>query len=399
MTGWILMIGGSLVAAIGTTVAVGAAGIGRLELMRWISRHLRGAAVASKLADKPVRMLRVATAIGTIGVLTAGMGFAALLPDTTGTIKAALVLLAGVPIIAVLAYGIPRTIGQRWCEPVVRLADPWMVRADWLLRPLLPGSRTPRGAALAEVLRAGSAEDLLEPAEVAVISGVIDFTRRSVRDVMTPRTDVVAVPTGASVEEIARTFAESGYARLPVYDDSLDHIAGMIYAFDLLKVAPGSELPIRPVTIAPGSKPCAEVLLELQRERHQMAIVLDEYGGTAGIATIRDLLELLVGDIFEEVGSSELLDGASEVLQLDGAASSEEITTRFGVLLPGDSETIGGFLARAAGRIPHPGDRFTLNGLEFDVLAASPTRIERVAVRRGPVQTVLLASSPDERRS
>ncbi|MCZ6858077.1 MAG: hypothetical protein O7F70_08770, partial [Gemmatimonadetes bacterium] len=77
MTGWILLIGGSLVAAIGTTVAVAAAGVGRLELMRWISRHLRGAAVASTLADKPVRMLRVATAVGTIGVLTAGMGFAA----------------------------------------------------------------------------------------------------------------------------------------------------------------------------------------------------------------------------------------------------------------------------------------------------------------------------------
>ncbi len=390
MSGWILLIGGSLVAAIGTTVAVAAAGVGRLELMRWISRHLRGAAVASTLADKPVRMLRVATAVGTIGVLTAGMGFAALLPSTTGVIAAALVLLTGVPMISILAYGIPRTIGQRWCEPVVRLADPWMTRVSWLLRPLLPASRTSRGTALPEVLRAGSAEDLLEPGEVTVISGVIDFTRRSVRDVMTPRPDVVAVPLGASIADIARTFAESGYSRLPVYDDSLDHITGMIYAFDLLKVTPGSELPIRPVTITPGSKPCAEVLLELQRERHQMAIVLDEYGGTDGIATIGDLLELLVGDIFEETESSKLPDETAEVLELDGAASSNDITTRFGVSLPGDAETIGGFLARAAGRIPHPGERFTLNGLEFDVLAASPTRIERIAVRRGPVKTVPL---------
>jgi CBS domain containing-hemolysin-like protein len=335
-------------------------------------------------------MLRVATAVGTIGVLTAGMGFAALLPSTTGVIAAALVLLTGVPIISILAYGIPRTIGQRWCEPVVRLADPWMTRVSWLLRPLLPASRSSRGTALPEVLRAGSAEDLLEPGEVTVISGVIDFTRRSVRDVMTPRPDVVAVPMGASIADIARTFAESGYSRLPVYDDSLDHITGMIYAFDLLKVTPGSELPIRPVTITPGSKPCAEVLLELQRERHQMAIVLDEYGGTDGIATIADLLELLVGDIFEETESSKLPDETAEVLELDGAASSNDITTRFGVSLPGDAETIGGFLARAAGRIPHPGERFTLNGLEFDVLAASPTRIERIAVRRGPVKTVPL---------
>jgi CBS domain containing-hemolysin-like protein len=393
---WIFLLGGLAVAAFGTTVAVGAAAVGRVQLMRWISRHLRGAAVASTLLARPGRLLRVATAVGTIGVLTAGMGLAAFMPSTTVPVTAALILVGAVPVVSLLAYGIPRAIGQRWCEAVVRRAGPWMERLSWLLRPVLPGSSSARATDLAEVLRAGSAEDLLEPGEVTVIAGVLDFTRRPVRDVMTPRPEVVALPVGASLEEVGRTFAESGYSRLPVYSDSLDNITGMIYAFDVLKVAPAGELPIRPVTVTPGSKPCAEVLLELQRERRHLAVVLDEFGGTDGIASIEDLLELLVGDIFEESEQLEVLDTPEPVLEFDGAAPSSEVTSRFGVALPGDSETIGGFLARAAGRIPHPGDRFTLNGLEFDVLAASPTRIERIAVRRGPVKAVSLEGSSPE---
>ena len=127
-----------------------------------------------------------------------------------------------------------------------------------------------------------------------------------------------------------------------------------------------------------------------------MAVVLDEFGGTAGIVTLQDLLELLVGDIFEE---GELLDSApthTEVLELDGDAPSSEVAHAFDVVLPEDSETIGGLLAREAGRIPSPGDRFTMRGLEFDVLASSPTRIERIAVRRGPVRTVALPSHRSE---
>jgi CBS domain containing-hemolysin-like protein len=393
---WTLLLGGLVVAAFGTTVAVGAAAVGRLQLMRWISRHLRGAAVASTLLARPGRLLRVATAVGTIGVLTTGVGLAAFMPSATVPLTAVLIFVGAVPVVSLLAYGIPRAVGQRWCEAVVRRAGPWMERMAWLLRPVLPGSGSTRGTALAEVLRAGSAEDLLEPGEVSVISGVLDFTRRPVRDVMTPRTEVVALHEGASLEEVGRTFAESGYSRLPIYRDSLDNITGMIYAFDVLKIAPASELPIRPVTVTPGSKPCAEVLLALQRERRQLAVVLDEFGGTDGIASIEDLLELLVGDIFEEPERPDTGETTESILELDGAASSNEVTNRFGVVLPGDSETIGGFLAKAAGRIPHPGDRFTLNGLEFDVLAASPTRIERIAVRRGPVMPVALEGSSPE---
>ena len=391
MSAWLVFLAGVVAAALGTTVAVSAAAVSRVELTRWISQRLRGAAVASALIARPSSLFRGAAAIGALGALAAGLGFGALAAGTPPFARGAILLLGGIPLVAVVSYAIPRAVGQLWSEPIVRRAGPWIERLSVLFRPVIPGSTRPgSGAKLSEVLRAGSAEDFLEPGEVSVISGVLDFTQRPVRDVMTPRTEVVALPEGATLYDVGRLFAESGYSRLPVYHDSLDHIVGMIYAFDLLKVSPGGQLPVRPVTVAPGSKPSAELLLELQRERRQLAVVLDEFGGTAGIVTIEDLLELLVGDIFEEGEVRDVPQRSADVLQLDGAAPTSEVANRFGVMLPGDAETIGGLLVQQAGRIPHPGDRFTLNGLEFDVLAASPTRIERIAVRRGPVRTVSL---------
>ncbi|MCH7714909.1 MAG: HlyC/CorC family transporter [Gemmatimonadetes bacterium] len=394
---WLAIVGGLTAAALGTTVAVAAAAVSRLELTRWISQRLRGAAVASATIAKPGSLMRVASAVAAVGILTAGLGLAALVRDLSGIMKVGLLLFGAVPLVAVVCYAVPRAVGQQWCEPIVRRAGPWMRRLAVVVRPLIPGSWEDRATDFADMLRAGSAEDFLEPEEVSIISGVLDFTQRPVRDVMTPRTDVVALEEGALLSDVGRLFDESGYSRLPVYQDSFDHIVGMVYAFDLLKVEPGGQLPIRPVAVTPGSKPCAELLVQLQRERRQLAVVLDEFGGTAGIATFEDLLEVLVGDIFEEGEGASLPPGSSaDVVELDGSTLSSDVANRFGIRLAADVETIGGLLAREAGRIPNAGDRFILKGLEFDVLAASPTRVERIAVRRGPVRTERLTSgTPD----
>ncbi len=397
MSIWVAIAGGLAVAALGTTVAVGAAAVSRLELTRWISQRLRGAAVASVLIVKPGSLMRVASAVAAVGILTAGLGLAALVRDLSSMTKVGLLLFGAVPLVAVVAYAVPRAVGQQWCEAIVRRAGPWMRRLAVVFRPLIPGSWEGGATDFADMLRAGSAEDFLEPEEVSIISGVLDFTQRPVRDVMTPRTDVVALEEGALLSDVGRLFDESGYSRLPVYQDSFDHIVGMVYAFDLLKVEPGGQLPIRPVAVTPGSKPCAELLVQLQRERRQLAVVLDEFGGTAGIATIEDLLEVLVGDIFEEGEGTSLPPGSSaDVVELDGSTLSSDVANRFGIRLAADVETIGGLLAREAGRIPNAGDRFILKGLEFDILAALPTRVERIAVRRGPVKTVTLTSGTPE---
>jgi CBS domain containing-hemolysin-like protein len=226
-----------------------------------------------------------------------------------------------------------------------------------------------------------------------MVGGVMAFSARPVREVMTPRTDIVAIEENAPLEEIRLVFAGSGYSRIPVFRETLDDIVGMLHAFDLFKLQPGDPLPIRPVAVTPASRSCGDLLLDMQRERRHLAVVLDEFGGTLGIATLEDLLEELVGEIFdehdEEVHAAPGAMGA--VFETDGNVSHEAIQERFGVLLPsGRATTIGGLLVEWAGRIPSAGERFVVRGLEFDVIQASPTRIDRLLIRSSPTPAVPL---------
>jgi CBS domain containing-hemolysin-like protein len=218
--------------------------------------------------------------------------------------------------------------------------------------------------------------------EIVVLAGVLTFTERTVREVMTPRTEIVALDETALARDAAVLFRESGYSRLPVYRDSLDHITGMAYVFDLLKVGAWERLPVRPVLAVPATRRCADLLFDMQRERRQLAVVLDEFGGTAGMVTLEDLLEELVGEISDETDTTVADPGIeADLLEVDGTVGVQEIATRFGVTLPGGRETIGGVLATALGRIPRMGERIVLGGLEFDVLRAGPTRVDRLVVR------------------
>ncbi len=192
-------------------------------------------------------------------------------------------------------------------------------------------------------------------------------------------------------------FLESGYSRLPVYRESLDHLIGMIYAFDLLKIAPGAELPLRPIATAPASKRASHLLFEMQRDRRQIAVVLDEYGGTAGIVTFEDLLEELIGEIFDEhdglAGLATTPGAPVQLMEVSGGAPVEDVVAAFDVNLPDTAETVSGLLTRLAGRIPNTGERYLVAGLEFDVLDATPNRLERVLIRRGPVPLVSLGGT------
>ena len=218
-----------------------------------------------------------------------------------------------------------------------------------------------------------------------MIGGVMTFSQRQVREVMTPRTDIVAVADDASLAAISAAFADSGYSRMPVYRDTLDEIVGMLHAFDLFKLVSGDPLPIRPVAVTPATRACGDLLLDMQRERRHLAVVIDEFGGTLGIATLEDLLEELVGEIFDEHDGQVPADSSSvaAILEADGSTPLETVEDRFGVTLPHlRSTTLAGLLAEAAGRIPAAGERFLLGALEVDVVQASPMRIERLLVRR-----------------
>jgi CBS domain containing-hemolysin-like protein len=222
------------------------------------------------------------------------------------------------------------------------------------------------------------------------------FSVRPVREVMTPRTDIVAIEEHAALEDIRAVFAQSGYSRIPVIRGTLDDIVGMLHAFDLFKLRAGDPLPVRPVAVTPASRACGDLLLDMQRERRHFAVVIDEFGGTLGIATLEDLLEELVGEIFDEHDDavSDAAPGGPALLETDGNLSPTAIEERFGVTLPpGRSTTIAGLLAEWAGRIPNAGERFLVRGLEFDVVQASPTRIERLLIRAGAAAPVALPTA------
>jgi putative hemolysin len=375
MTGWAVVALGVAIAVLGTALGVGASAVSRLELSRWISQRQHGAELAATLLSAPGKVLGPANALASAGVVLTGLGLAAVLAPLPAPAAAA-VLLGAIPALVAAVHLLPRAAGRRWAEPVMRAAAPSLSRVARLLRPLTPARR---GGERGEDQGGVEREE-----EIAVIAGVIAFTERPVREAMTPRTQIVALDEGATARDAGARFTESGYSRLPVYRESLDQITGMVYIFDLLKVGPDERLPTRPVLVAPASRRCADLLFEMQRERRQMAVVLDEFGGTAGIVTLEDLLEELVGETF---GATDPAGGPPAgpertLLEIDGTTPTPELAEHFGVTFPAAAQSVGGLLVAAIGRIPQAGERILIGELEFDVIRASATRVERLLVRR-----------------
>ena len=170
----------------------------------------------------------------------------------------------------------------------------------------------------------------------------------------------------------------------------MDEIVGMVHAFDVIKAGPGGAVRVRPVAQLPATRRCADALLELRREGRHLAVVLDEFGGTAGIVTMEDLLEELVGEIFDEMDDprQSVPSLGAGILVVDASQPLTALAEHFGVVLDAPSRvaTVGGYVAWALGRIPQPGERMTAGGLEFDVIEATATKLVRLVVRpAGPV--------------
>jgi magnesium and cobalt transporter len=305
-----------------------------------------------------------------------------------------LLVLVAVPFVLFSGYFIPRWLTPSLPGALTDRLVPVLRHWSSVLGVALPARSADRPQDLRSIWREGAAVGLTADSDLSLVGGVMTFAQRPVREVMTPRTEIVAIAEDAALEDITQVFAQSGYSRIPVYRGTVDEIIGMLHAFDLFKLQPGDPLPIRPVAVAPASRSCGDLLLDMQRERRHLAVLLDEFGGTLGIATLEDLLEELVGEIFDEhdEGVQAAAAGSTTVFETDGATPAAAVGEHFGVTLPtGQATTIAGLVAELAGRIPNAGERFTLLGLEFDVVQASPTRIERLLIRPGPASAVPLA--------
>jgi putative hemolysin len=210
---------------------------------------------------------------------------------------------------------IPRAIARRWPAAVAPVVLPVLRAVDVVTLPIVNSGeavahmflREKRPApdvadrdAIQDLLREGELEGIGEREEIAIISGVVEFSEKVVRDVMTPRSEIFALPDGVDPHTLASQIAQSRYSRVPIYHGTLDSIVGMVHVFDVIKARGDTPEAVRPVAYSSPGAPCNELLFRMLRERLHIAIVRDESGKTLGLVTLEDLLEELVGDIRDE---------------------------------------------------------------------------------------------------
>ncbi len=271
-----------------------------------------------------------------------------------------------------------------------------------LVRPF-GGHITPRAPLVTEeqlrfLVEVGEEEGVIEEEEREMIHSIFEFGDTVVREVMRPRVDIVAVPTDATVNGAVGLMAEHGHSRLPVFEGTIDHIVGVVYMRDLIPALRHGRLdqPVserrRPAFYVPETKKVDELFKEMQQKKLSMAIVLDEYGGTAGLVTVEDLLEEIVGEIQDEYDLEEkpiqLLD--ANTLLVNARIHVEDVNELLGTRLPMDDvDTVAGLVYSLFGRVPAQGEKVVLPGVELRVEKTLGQRITRVRVTR-------TASTPQE---
>jgi CBS domain containing-hemolysin-like protein len=225
---------------------------------------------------------------------------------------------------------------------------------------------------------------------------------------MTPRTEIVALEINATLDEAVATISESRRSRFPVYDESIDDIVGLILAKDLIPVLAephdtfSLRTIVRPVYFIPGSREVEDVLADFKRRKEHMAIVLDEYGGTAGIVTMEDLLEEIVGEILDEFDIAEeaTVHTTTGESLIQGTTNITELNEEFGTMVPDeDYTTIGGYVFGALGRLPAVGDRVVAGGATFRVVEMEGRRIDTLAMDLRPPATGRESAEQSERTS
>jgi CBS domain containing-hemolysin-like protein len=342
----------------------------------------------------------VAMTVGAIGAIVVG------LPSLAAVVTWAAVLLMTVT----FGWTVPRSVASSRPEHAL-LAIAWPVRAlTWLLTPLSAlvvgidgvvsrsiGAAEPPDAPvvtsdeLKVMVAASEEEGLIEERERTMIDNILELEDVLVREIMIPRPDVVAVPVTTTVRQAVDVVVRERYSRLPVYRESIDDIAGILYGKDLVQLVVDGRLDdqvgslARPAYFVPESKRCDDLLRELQQQHVHIAIVVDEYGGTSGLVTIEDLLEEIVGEIQDEydVEEQKIIPEGEGVAIVDGSASIDDVNEALSLDLTAEEvDTIGGLVYEKLGRVPIVGDQVHVDQSELTVVGAHGRRVTRVRVRR-----------------
>jgi putative hemolysin len=311
MTWSLPLIAALIVVAWLTAGGMAVRSVSRIWLRHWAERQLRGAEAATTYLERPHRLLTAASVGIALTLLVAGM-ILGIAGDGIRVLWSAVVFAAVVVVAGQIA---PRAIARRWPSVVAPFVLPVLRLADLLMTPLIVTGRAVARLFVAErpeapeplerdgiqdLLREGELEGVGERDEIAIITGVVQFSEKFVRQVMTPRSDIFALPDGVDPHTLASQIAQSRYSRVPIYHGTLDTILGMVHAFDVIKARGDTPEQLRPVAFATPGAPCNELLFRMLRERLHLAIVRGDDGRTLGLVTLEDLLEELVGDIRDE---------------------------------------------------------------------------------------------------
>jgi putative hemolysin len=388
----------------------------------------RAARAVERLKNEPGRFLAVIqigitflgflasafAAVSIVGGLEATLATWGPLAEFAGGI--ALVIVTGVLTLFTIVFGelVPKQIGLAHAERV-SLAVAWLIDGlgtvfgpivavlTWITRHV---SRLFRADVAADerisadelrlIIEQGGEQGILEAEEEQMIHAVIELGERKAHEVMVPRVAIAALPQSATFEEAIDLVVQAGHSRIPVYRDSIDEIVGMLYAKDLLPYLKPDAAPrpplrklLRPPVLVPESMSIDDLLHELQRRKVHIAVVLDEYGGTAGVVTIEDLLEEIVGEIQDEYDVEEplVVRISDDEARIDGRLDVDELLELFDledVHLADDEEydTVGGLLYHRVGGVPAPGDSIEVEGLRLTVESTDGRRVGKVLVVR-----------------
>ncbi|MEO6526104.1 MAG: CNNM domain-containing protein [Gemmatimonadaceae bacterium] len=286
--------------------------VSRIWLRHWVEQQLRGSRAAHAYLERPQRLIIGASSTVALVLVLSGALLATDYAYAPGHLAIALAIFAA----AVIVVGqlIPRAVARRFAPAVASLLSPLLEAAAIIASPIVGAGRFASRPfervslvkhdgerdTIQDLLREGELEGVGERQEMEIITGVMEFGEKAVRDVMIPLEEIFAIERSTSAREIAEEFATSAFSRVPVYEGSIDHVIGMVHAFDVLKMR-GERLPaLRPVASAVDSTPCSELLFRMLRKSQHLAIVQDAAAHTIGLVTLEDLLEELVGDIRDE---------------------------------------------------------------------------------------------------
>lgn len=385
--------------------------VNKIKMHNWLDKETRLAWLANRFLNRPGDLLSTLLVGNNLMNIIATVLISDLIfrwfPDMEAlSILVSAILIPVVVIPPILFFGeiIPKSLAREHASRLLPFLSAPLQACHYLLIPVAKSVRLLSSLLLLlfgikksdeeslftrkniqRVLMESEKAGVLEAEERDYISGVFDFSETIVREVMTPRTAIIAVQKGASIEEIAARMNESNYSRIPVYEESLDQIIGFVHVMDLLSRGKEGEPEVHPVLFTPETRKCDNLFYEMRQKKIHLAVVLDEYGGTAGIVTLEDLLEELVGDIHDvhDARRGLVKIGLDRSIIVDGRTRFEELEGK--INLPKteyEVETIGGLIVSELGRIPEQGERFQFGPLRITVLESTPKRIERLELKQ-----------------